>query len=118
MAIRVQEAASLRLDDIYRYTRDRWGAEHDGNLSSAFDRLIKRAGAFPCEADGVETRFAELFQGTRNVDRADLGDSFDRPGSALGNDAGDRRGIARLQDKAREAEGGGRAEDRAEIVRV
>lgn len=25
MAIRVQEAASLRLDEIYRYTRDRWG---------------------------------------------------------------------------------------------
>ena len=27
MAIRVQEAASLRLDEIYRYTRDRWGVE-------------------------------------------------------------------------------------------
>lgn len=27
MAIRVQEAASLRLDEIYRYTRDRWGTE-------------------------------------------------------------------------------------------
>ena len=27
MAIRVQEAASLRLDEIYRYTRDRWGIE-------------------------------------------------------------------------------------------
>lgn len=27
MAIRVQDAASLRLDEIYRYTRDRWGAE-------------------------------------------------------------------------------------------
>lgn len=25
MAIRVQEAASLRLDDMYRDTRDRWG---------------------------------------------------------------------------------------------
>lgn len=25
MSIRIQPAASLRLDDIYRYTRDRWG---------------------------------------------------------------------------------------------
>lgn len=25
MAIRVQEAASVRLDEAYRYTRDRWG---------------------------------------------------------------------------------------------
>lgn len=25
MAIRVQEAAALRLDEFYRYTRDRWG---------------------------------------------------------------------------------------------
>ena len=27
MAVRVQEAASLRLDEIYRYTRERWGVE-------------------------------------------------------------------------------------------
>jgi len=25
MAVRIQEAALLRPDDIYRYTRDRWG---------------------------------------------------------------------------------------------
>jgi hypothetical protein len=25
MAIRIQEAASVRLDEIYRYTRDTWG---------------------------------------------------------------------------------------------
>lgn len=25
MVVRIQQAASLRLDDIYRYTRDRWG---------------------------------------------------------------------------------------------
>ena len=43
MAFRIQEAASLRLDDIYRYTRDRWGAEQaDGyitDLFAAFDRI-------------------------------------------------------------------------------
>lgn len=36
--IRVQEAASYRLDEIYRYTRDRWG-EHqaDRYITGLFD---------------------------------------------------------------------------------
>ena len=43
MALRIQEAASLRLDEIYRYTRDRWGAEQADryitDLFAAFDRI-------------------------------------------------------------------------------
>ena len=43
MAVRVQEAASLRLDEIYRYTRDRWGDEqadrYIDDLFAAFDRI-------------------------------------------------------------------------------
>ncbi len=43
MAVRTQEAASLRLDDIYRYTRDRWGeAQADCYITGmfeAFDRI-------------------------------------------------------------------------------
>lgn len=43
MAIRVQEAASLRLDEIYRYTRDRWGVEQADryitDLFAAFGRI-------------------------------------------------------------------------------
>ena len=43
MALRVQEAVSLRLDEIYRYTRDRWGAEQADryitDLFAAFDRI-------------------------------------------------------------------------------
>lgn len=46
MAIRVQEAASLRLDEIYRYTRDRWGeaqAEtYITGLFAAFERIENR----------------------------------------------------------------------------
>jgi plasmid stabilization system protein ParE len=42
-AIRIQEGASLRLDDIYRYTRDRWGAEQADRyitgLFEAFDKI-------------------------------------------------------------------------------
>ena len=43
MAVRVQEAASLRLDEIYRYTRDRLGADQADRyiivLFAAFDRI-------------------------------------------------------------------------------
>ena len=43
MAVRVQEAASLRLDDIYRYTRDRWGEDQADHyitgMFEAFDRI-------------------------------------------------------------------------------
>ena len=38
MAVRIQEAASLRLDDIYRYTRDRWGeAQADRYITGIFE---------------------------------------------------------------------------------
>ena len=43
MALRIQEAASLLLDEIYRYTRDRWGAEQADryitDLFASFDRI-------------------------------------------------------------------------------
>lgn len=43
MAIRVQEAASVRLDEIYRYTRDTWGeaqAEtYITGLFAAFEKI-------------------------------------------------------------------------------
>lgn len=43
MAIRIQKAASIRLDEIYRYTRDQWGeARADAyirDLFLAFERI-------------------------------------------------------------------------------
>lgn len=43
MAIRIQRAASIRLDEIYRYTRDQWGeAQADTyirDLFAAFERI-------------------------------------------------------------------------------
>ncbi len=46
MAIRIQEAASVRLDEIYRYTRDRWGeaqAEiYITGLFAAFEQIETR----------------------------------------------------------------------------
>lgn len=42
-AIRVQEAASHRLDEIYRYTRDKWGVDQANSyitgLFEAFDKI-------------------------------------------------------------------------------
>jgi len=46
MAIRVQEAASVRLDEIYRFTRDRWGEaqaeSYITGLFAAFDHIETR----------------------------------------------------------------------------
>ena len=46
MAIRVQEVASVRLDETYRYTRDRWGegqAEtYLTGLFAAFEKIETR----------------------------------------------------------------------------
>lgn len=51
MAVRIQEAAALRLDGICRYTRDRWGADQaDRYISDLF-------AAFDCiEGSGVASR--------------------------------------------------------------
>ncbi|MGF1456937.1 MAG: type II toxin-antitoxin system RelE/ParE family toxin [Alphaproteobacteria bacterium] len=42
-AVRIQEAASHRLDEIYCYTRDRWGTQqadcYIAGLFEAFDRI-------------------------------------------------------------------------------
>lgn len=46
MAVRVQRAASHRLDDIYRYTLDKWGPEqaerYIAGLFDAFARIESR----------------------------------------------------------------------------
>lgn len=50
-AFRIQEAASHRLDEIYRYTRERWGtAQADRYLTGLFDAFHK------IEAHGVISR--------------------------------------------------------------
>jgi hypothetical protein len=51
LAVRIQEAASLRLNGIYHYTLDRWGADEADryitDLFAAFDRI---------EGSGVASR--------------------------------------------------------------
>lgn len=51
MAVQIQEAASLRLDEIYRYTRDRWGeAQADHYIIGMFEEFER------IEAHGVVSR--------------------------------------------------------------
>jgi plasmid stabilization system protein ParE len=51
VAVRVQQAASHRLDDIYRFTRDRWGeAQADRYVTGLFDAFAR------IETRGVKSR--------------------------------------------------------------
>ena len=44
-AVRIQEAASHRLDEIYRHTRDRWGVEQaDRYITGLFEMFARIEG--------------------------------------------------------------------------
>ncbi len=82
MAIRIQEAASLRLDDIYRYTRDRWGeAQADRYITGmfeAFDRIEAHGVAskpIPAEfgVEGFLFRYEHHFGYWRRLSDGDIG---------------------------------------------
>lgn len=82
MAVRVQEAASLRLDDIYRYTRDRWGPEQADryitDLFAAFERIDSHgvvSRPIPAEfaIDGFYFRHAHHFVYWRWLSDGDIG---------------------------------------------
>lgn len=82
MAIRVQEAASLRLDEIYRYMRDRWGAEQADryitDLFAAFGQIESHGVAsrpIPAEfeVEGFCFRRAHHFVYWRRLTNGDVG---------------------------------------------
>jgi len=80
--VRVQAAASLRLDEIYRYTRKRWGAEQADRyivgLFEAFDQ-IERHGVVskPVSAEfaveGYYFRYERHFVYWRRLSNGDIG---------------------------------------------
>lgn len=81
-AIRIQEAASLRLDEIYRYTRDRWGSEQADRyitgLFAAFDRIESRgvlSKPVPAEfgIEGFFFRYERHFVYWRRLSTGDIG---------------------------------------------
>lgn len=82
MAVRVQEAASLRLDEIYRYTRDRWGtAQADRYVTGLFEAFARIEGhgvasrAIPAEfgIDGFYFRHEHHFVYWRRLPDGDIG---------------------------------------------
>ena len=81
-AIRIQEAASRRLDGIYRYTRDRWGEDqaekYIAGLFAAFDEIEDRGVAskpIPAEfgVDGFFFRYEHHFVYWRRLSNGDIG---------------------------------------------
>ncbi|MDR2187169.1 MAG: type II toxin-antitoxin system RelE/ParE family toxin [Azonexus sp.] len=80
--VRIQEAASWRLDDIYRYTRDRWGSEqadrYISGLFAAFDGIASRrtlSSPIPAEfgVDGYFFRYERHVVYWRELSNGDMG---------------------------------------------
>jgi toxin ParE1/3/4 len=80
--IRIQEAASWRLDEIYRYTRDRWGevqaSRYITGLFEAFDRIESHGVAskpLPAEfgIDGFFFRYERHFVYWKHLSNSDIG---------------------------------------------
>lgn len=81
-AVRVQQAASHRLDDIYRYTRARWGeAQADRYITGLFDALARiethgvTSRPIPAEfgVDGYVFRYERHFVYWRRLSNGDIG---------------------------------------------
>lgn len=81
-AIRIQEGASHRLDDIYRYTRDRWGDEqaetYITGLFAAFDKIAAHgvvSKPIPAEfgVEGYFFRYERHFVYWRHLSNGDIG---------------------------------------------
>jgi toxin ParE1/3/4 len=81
-AVRVQEAASWRLDEIYRYARERWGeaqaAHYITGLFDAFERIETHGVAsrpVPAEfgVDGFFFRYERHFVYWRRLSNGDIG---------------------------------------------
>ncbi len=80
--VRVQESASYRLDEIYRYTRDRWGARqanrYTTGLFEAFDGIETRktkSRPIPAEfgIEGYFFRYEQHFVYWRRLSNGDIG---------------------------------------------
>lgn len=80
--VRIQEAASWRLDEIYRYTRERWGEaqaeRHITGLFDAFGRIESHAIAsrpVPAEfgVQGFFFRYEHHFVYWRRLSSGDIG---------------------------------------------
>ena len=81
-AVRVQAGAALRIDEIYRYSRDRWGAARAGKyitgLFEAFGRIADGgvpSRPIPAEfgVDGCVFRYEKHFVYWKTLSNGDIG---------------------------------------------
>ena len=80
--VRIQEAASLRIDEIYRYSRDRWGTERADayitGLFESFDRIAS-GGVFSrpipaaFDVDGRFFRYERHYVYWKTLSNGDIG---------------------------------------------
>lgn len=82
MSVRIQPAASFRLDEIYRYTRDTWGDDqaerYITGLFEAFERIgtqgvISRPVPAEFGVDGYVFRYQSHFVYWRRLSNGDIG---------------------------------------------
>ncbi len=82
MAVRIQQAASHRLDDIYRYTRERWGeAQADRYVTGLFDAfsrigshgVVSRPVPAAFGVDGYVCRYEKHLIYWRRLSNGDIG---------------------------------------------
>lgn len=80
--VRIQEAASWRLDEIYRYTRDRWGAQQaDLYITGLFEaceglqdhRTLSRPIPAEFGIEGHFFRYEQHFVYWRRLSNGDVG---------------------------------------------
>ncbi|MDE1147716.1 MAG: type II toxin-antitoxin system RelE/ParE family toxin [Azospirillaceae bacterium] len=80
--VRINEAAGHRLDEVYRYTRDRWGTEQANRyitgLFDAFNRIADhgvRSRPIPADfgVDGYFFRHEHHFVYWRRLSNGDIG---------------------------------------------
>ena len=81
-AVRVQTAAALRIDEIYRYSRDRWGearaSAYVTGLFEAFESIASGTSAsrpVPAEfgVDGYVFRYERHYVYWKRLDNGDIG---------------------------------------------
>ena len=81
-AVRVQEAAALRIDEIYRYSRERWGearaAAYVSGLFEAFESIAAGTSAsrpVPAEfgVDGYVFRYERHYVYWKKLGNGDIG---------------------------------------------
>lgn len=81
-AVRVQQAASHRLDEIYRFTRDRFGADQAEHyitgLFAAFEQIdnhkvLSRLIPAECGVEGFVFRYERHFVYWRRLANGDVG---------------------------------------------